>query len=729
MIGQRVTLLLVLALLGQVVWGQTIQGIVLAESGEPLGMAHCQLGDQWTSSDESGRFQLMVPEGVSELVVSFLGFETQTVNIEGQHFLRVVMPASQENLGAASVIGTRELHHGATRASVQSLSAQELDQVPGQSRIQALQSIAGVQMMSAGVGMLRPVIRGLSGLRVATLFMGSRVESQAWGEGHGIFFPEQGVSRMEVIRGPEVLQYGPDAFGGVLNVIPDGPLPEEGRLTRASLTMQSTNLGTQASVLTQKRSAKTHHVLLTGFNQMGDYRLPDGTQVDHSGLRQFYSQGRFGYLREWGTWEGAYSSCYNTAGIIGAGGTQQSGDHMLTSSAHFRVGAWEWTPRWSYQLNHRKEFDFIDPIDLGEPDADEFIELDLSLRTTRLEVQGHRKGSLGWEWTTGLQSFVQSNQNDTALIDVDRAFIPDASMQGLGGFVRASKGFLEDQLVATATARTDVQATEWSARPLLEGAAEAMTQGGERTFLLPSAALGLLWNPSDRQTVALHAMQGNRAPGLSELLAFGVHHDSFREERGDPDLNAERSRSIEMQWVRSKPDESGCSWEVSSYVNRIDGFMALTSLEEVGASGLPVQLHQAQRATLRGADVEFDWVIPAFPAWSTHCALSAIQATDDQGDVLAWIPPNNGRWELTRKGQAMESLAMQSSVIVEASRDAVLVHAGMSWTSEGASRRWVTNLQVMNLTNQTYIPTLSLLRNVGVPEPGRNVRLQLVFEW
>lgn len=729
MIGLRVKLFLVLAMLGHAAWGQTIQGIVLAESGEPLGMAHCQLGDQWTSSDEKGRFQLMMPEGVSELVVSFLGFETQTVNIQGQTSLRVVMSPSRESLEAASVVGTRELHHGATRASVQSLSARELDQVPGQSRIQALQSIAGVQMMSAGVGMLRPVIRGLSGLRVATLFMGSRVESQAWGEGHGIFFPEQGVSRMEVIRGPEVLQHGPDAFGGVLNVVPDGPLPEEGRLTRASLTTQSTNLGTQASVLTQKRSANSHHVLLTGFNRMGDYRLPDGTPVDHSGLRQFYSQGRFGYLREWGTWEGAYSSCYNTAGIIGAGGTQQSGDHMLTSSAHFRIGAWEWTPRWSYQLNHRKEFEAIDPNDLGEPEADEFTELDLSLRTTRLEVQGHRKGSLGWEWTTGVQSFVQSNQNDTALIDVDRAFIPDASMQGLGGFVRASKGFLEGRLVATATARTDVQATEWSARPMLEGAAEAMAQRGERSFLLPSAALGLLWNPSERQTIALHAMQGNRAPGLSELLAFGVHHDSFREERGNPDLSAEQSRSIELQWVRSKPDETGCSWEVSSYINRIDGFMALTSLEEVGVSGLPIQLHQARQATLRGVDIEFDWVIPELPAWSTHCALSAIQATDDQGDVLPWIPPNNARWELTRRGQTLETLAMQSSVVVEASRDAVLVHAGVSWTSEGASRRWVTNLQVMNLTNQTYIPTLSLLRNVGVPEPGRNVRLQLMFEW
>ena len=46
-------------------------------------------------------------------------------------------------------------------------------------------------MMSAGQGMLRPVLRGLSGLRVATVFLNARVESQAWGEGHGIFFPEQ----------------------------------------------------------------------------------------------------------------------------------------------------------------------------------------------------------------------------------------------------------------------------------------------------------------------------------------------------------------------------------------------------------------------------------------------------------------------------------------------------------------------------------------------------------
>ena len=56
------------------------------------------------------------------------------------------------------------------------------------------------------------------------MFLNARVESQAWGEGHGIFFPEQGVARMDVIRGPDVLRYGPDAYGGVLKVVPVGPL-------------------------------------------------------------------------------------------------------------------------------------------------------------------------------------------------------------------------------------------------------------------------------------------------------------------------------------------------------------------------------------------------------------------------------------------------------------------------------------------------------------------------
>ena len=157
--------------------------------------------------------------------------------------------------------------------------------------------------------------------------------------------------------------------------------------------------------------------------------------------------------------------------------------------------------------------------------------------------------------------------------------------------------------------------------------------------------------------------------------------------------------------------------------------MTLEPVFVAGESGLPVQMHQSRQATLGGIDVEWDWVVSGAPAWSTHVALSGIQAQYVQGNALPWIPPNNARWELHWKGEVKESGAILSSVVLEASRDAVLVHGGVNWTSVRPSFRWVTSLQVVNLTNQTYIPTLSLLRNVGIPEPGRNIRLQLTFEW
>ena len=44
-------------------------------------------------------------------------------------------------------------------------------------------------------------------------------------------------------------------------------------------------------------------------------------------------------------------------------------------------------------------------------------------------------------------------------------------------------------------------------------------------------------------------------------------------------------------------------------------------------------------------------------------------------------------------------------------------------------KRTTLNAQVINVTNQKYVPTLSLLRNLGIAEPGRNVRLQVVYAW
>ena len=346
---------------------KVLSGVVVNEAGKPLD-AFCKADDDVATTDGSRRGNSNSMPWVHLTVagdshVGYLDAE-RTVMLPSETFGGGDVCGCARPLGGRDANLRRPSSRKATVADIREMKVEALDAIPPRLAFQALKSVAGVHMMSAGPGMLRPVLRGLSGLRVATLFLNARVESQAWGEGHGIFFPEQGVSRMDVIRGPEVLQYGPDAYGGVLKVVPTGPLAEVGRLTQLSLTGHSNTEGFQASVMTQKRSAKAHHVILSGVNRLGEYTLAVGRAVAGSALRQFYSQGRFGYLRDWGTWEGAYSSCYNTAGIVGTGGAEQSGDHMLTLGAHFRTGLWEWHPTVSYQLNHRKELDVVGPDSL-----------------------------------------------------------------------------------------------------------------------------------------------------------------------------------------------------------------------------------------------------------------------------------------------------------------------------------------------------------------------------
>ena len=159
------------------------------------------------------------------------------------------------------------------------------------------------------------------------------------------------------------------------------------------------------------------------------------------------------------------------------------------------------------------------------------------------------------------------------------------------------------------------------------------------------------------------------------------------------------------------------------YASHIDHYMMLVPSGEVNPEGLPVQWHQATEARLKGVDVNALYVPTWGPQWSLRTALSVVDSSNPAGEELPWTPPPTGRWEVRRAWGKEGGAAGVSGLVLEASRDAVLVHAS---TSLQWGPRLRVNAQVINLTNQAYIPTLSLLRNLDIQEPGTNVRVQLV---
>jgi iron complex outermembrane receptor protein len=67
---------------------------------------------------------------------------------------------------------------------INSKSVNALNQSASPSLLQNLSSEPGVEMISQGNAIMKPVIRGLSGNRVLSIYQGARIENQAWGKEH-----------------------------------------------------------------------------------------------------------------------------------------------------------------------------------------------------------------------------------------------------------------------------------------------------------------------------------------------------------------------------------------------------------------------------------------------------------------------------------------------------------------------------------------------------------------
>ena len=712
------------------VFGQTISdsvsGTVYATNGVPISGANIYAHALKIGSvtDADGRFVLgPIPNDVSltlVLQVSSIGYRTQRVNarISGPS-LTITLKEDLLNLEEVVVEAESRSSQGVCMVKISTISEAQLNRSALPSRIQSLANEPGVDMISMGSGIVKPVIRGLSGLRIATLFRGARIESQAWGEEHGIYLPEQGVDRVEIIRGPSALIFGADAFGGVINFLPSPPLDDIGRESVISLRGFSATSGLQASLQTEKRSRYSHHSFSGGYNAHNSYLLPDGTTAENSQYRQFFAQGTWGYIRDWGGVDGAYSSSYNTTGLMSGAGFQQAGDHIITTSATFFADGWKVKPSVSYQLNHRKEFDtsFTAPWtpDEGDSSAVDIGDVDLSLRTLSYGIQG--KKSFGeFEFILGTQGVSTTNTNESVEV-----FISDAEINEVSGFSIST--WERETLTMQAGLRFDSRTIALS--------------DGAQTYSFPSFSFGSTFKSSEFSEFSANYSKGNRAPGLSELTADGVHHGANRYEIGNVMLAQERSDNLDVGFSHSTPS---VEINVAIFRNAIRDYIYL-SPTGTEIQGFHVYAFKATDAVLRGGEIGLSISPQVFPEFSFAGSASYVRGKSTE-DNLPWMPPLNFHSELNWEKNNLKGL---SDVFASISADFTASAAHVSAGETSSSAYHVVNVVVgakvashvsvsvaaSNLFNKTYIPHLSLLKDIGIgiPEAGRNISARLSFSF
>lgn len=149
-----------------------VQGTVYGSNGETIPMATIQLkgSKKGTVADANGVFSLMTPTESGYIVVSSLGYETQTVQFgPGKKELKIRLKDSSKTLGEVSVIAYGQRNTREVLGAISSVKSDKLQNMATPSIETLLQGrMSGVEVSnlsgSPGGGGTQVVIRGYSSL-------------------------------------------------------------------------------------------------------------------------------------------------------------------------------------------------------------------------------------------------------------------------------------------------------------------------------------------------------------------------------------------------------------------------------------------------------------------------------------------------------------------------------------------------------------------------------------
>ncbi|ASZ12023.1 SusC/RagA family TonB-linked outer membrane protein [Chitinophaga pendula] len=150
---KRLLALLLLAGLPMYLWAQQrqISGAVNDEKGQALpGVSIREAGtSNGTTTSNQGKFTLRLKNDKAKLVVSFIGYLTQTITADEKDQYTIILKTDAQSLKDVVVIGYQEVKRKTTTAAVASVKGKDIENLPSPSFDQLLQGrVAGLNVQN-----------------------------------------------------------------------------------------------------------------------------------------------------------------------------------------------------------------------------------------------------------------------------------------------------------------------------------------------------------------------------------------------------------------------------------------------------------------------------------------------------------------------------------------------------------------------------------------------------
>jgi outer membrane receptor protein involved in Fe transport len=220
--------------------------------GVPQGQVDVSCGEvrRRTTTNPSGEFTVRdLPAGSCTVTVIAAAFERQVLAVDparrqGTLLVTLQIPRLHTEVVVTPAQGWRERERDVP-GSISVTSRREFDSRPYRLLPQLLQEEPGVLVQQTTSAQASPIVRGFTGQSNIFLVDGVRLNTASWRVGpsqYASWIPAGAIDRIEVVRGPGSVQYGSDALGAAINVLPATP-----DLTNGPLRISGSMEGTVAS--------------------------------------------------------------------------------------------------------------------------------------------------------------------------------------------------------------------------------------------------------------------------------------------------------------------------------------------------------------------------------------------------------------------------------------------------------------------------------------------------
>lgn len=613
-------------------------------SGNPVPGITIYVTDLKTGAvtDIDGNYMIHnLPQSRIKVQVSGIGYKmiSTIVDLNTTQILNFTLEESVAELNEIVVSGlSLESEKNRTPVPVTTIPALQLQQISASNIIDAIATQPGINQVSTGAAISKPVIRGLGFNRVVVVNDGIRQEGQQWGDEHGIEIDEYSVDHVEILKGPASLVYGSDAMAGVIKFMSAPTLPDKTISGKLISNFQSNNglIGNSINVAGRNKgfiwdvrfSNKLAH----------DYKNKTDGYVLNSGFSEQSFSGLAGINRSWGFSHVHFSRYYISPGIVEGDRDSITGKFIKSVAindttpgfviadntdfkkysnqfpkqkiAHYKVvlnnnfivrnSSLKVILGW--QQNQRREFtDILNRDEYG---------LYFLLNTFNYGAQYVLPEQKGWIASIGVNGMLQNSQNRGQEFLVPEYELFDAGVFGIfrktfknvdiSGGVRFDN---RSQNVKSLFVDEDGKATAAES----PGASQKFSRF-TRDFHGISGSLGASFRLSEIFYTKVNVSRGYRAPNIAELGSNGEHEGTSRYEIGNPDLNPEHSLQFDFTFGINTEHVTG---ELNLFHNTIDNFIFISKISNSSGNdsitdGIPVYTFVSSNSQLTGGEVSID---------------------------------------------------------------------------------------------------------------------------